>query len=325
MASRAVAAATATDPVARPRVHRNSPAGGPQPGPPAFIFIRLSAMLSYRHAFHAGNHADVLKHLVLIQLTRYLGQKEKAFTYVDTHAGAGCYALDTGYAAKLGEYREGIGRLWSRQDLPPAVSDYVALVRALNPDGRLLAYPGSPWIALRTMREQDRLRLHELHSKDVRLLRECFAGESRRVAVEASDGFAGLRAALPPPSRRGLVLIDPPYEDKQDYERVVQALRDALQRFATGTYALWYPQLTRLQSHELPERLKRLPVKGWLHAALRVKTPDKDGFGMHGSGMFILNPPWTLRETLQETLPWLTEVLALGEGAAYVLEQSEEG
>ena len=248
-------------------------------------------MLSYRHAFHAGNHADVLKHLLLIQLTRYLGQKDKPFWYIDTHAGAGAYALNEGYALKLSEHQGGIGRLWSRKDLPAFVADYVDLVRRFNPDGRLKNYPGSPFFALWTMREQDRLRLFELHSKDARLLQENFEQAGRQVVVESTDGFAGLKALLPPPPRRAVVLIDPSYEEKADYDRVFHALKDALTRFPGGTYALWYPQLTRLESHDLPQRLKRLPAKGWLHVALRVREPSKDGFGMHGSGMFVLNPP----------------------------------
>ena len=280
-------------------------------------------MLSYRHAFHAGNHADVLKHLVLVQLSRYLGQKDKPFWVIDTHAGAGAYALDSGYAVKLAEYKEGIGRLWGRNDLPAALADYVELVRKLNPDRRLLVYPGSPYFALWTLREQDRLRLFELHSKDARLLQECFKGAGRQVIVEPSDGFAGLKALLPPAPRRGLILIDPSYEEKQDYERVCHALKEALVRFPGGTYALWYPQLTRLESHELPQRLKRLPAKSWLHVALRVKEPAKDGLGMHGSGMIVLNPPWTLHDTLAEVMPYLVEVLGLDAGAGYTLEQQE--
>jgi 23S rRNA (adenine2030-N6)-methyltransferase len=172
------------------------------------------------------------------------------------------------------------------------------------------------------MREQDRLRLFEMHSRDARLLQENFQQE-KRVVVEAGDGFAGLKACLPPPSRRALVLIDPSYEDKQDYERVFHSLKESLVRFPGGTYALWYPQLTRLDAHDLPQRLKRLPAKGWLHVALRVNTPNKDGFGMHGSGMFVLNPPWTLHARLQETLPFLVETLALDAGAGFTLEQSE--
>ena len=278
-------------------------------------------MLSYRHGYHAGNHADVLKHIVLLQLADYLGQKDKPFTYVDTHAGAGVYALDSNFASKLAEYREGIGRLWGRNDLPPAVAAYVARVRELNSDGRLLHYPGSPWLAERALREQDRLRLFELHSKDARLLGECFKDAGKRVIVEPCDGFAGLKAVFPPASRRGLALIDPPYEDKHDYERVFHSLKEALTRFSGGTYAVWYPQLTRRESIDLPQRLKRLPAKGWVHVALRVKEPSKDGFGMHGSGMFVLNPPWTLHATLVEIMPYLVGALALDAGAGFVLEQ----
>ena len=278
-------------------------------------------MLSYRHAFHAGNHADVLKHLVLIELTRYLGQKDKPFWVVDTHAGAGAYALDSAHASKLAEYREGVGRLWERKDHPPAVADYMALVRRLNPSGGLKVYPGSPFFALWTLREQDRLRLFELHSKDARLLAENFANAGKQVVVSPTDGFAGLKALLPPPPRRGLVLIDPSYEEKQDYDRVVKALKEGLSRFSGGTYALWYPQLTRLEAHELPQRLKRLPAK-WLHVALRVREPAKDSFGMHGSGMFVINPPWTLHDTLTGVMPYLVSTLGSDSGAGYVLEQS---
>ena len=280
-------------------------------------------MLSYRHAFHAGNHADVLKHLVLVQLTLYLGQKDKPFSYIDTHAGAGAYSLDSGYAVKLAEYKEGIGRLWGRNDLPAALVDYVDLVRKMNPDRRLQAYPGSPYFALWTMREQDRLRLFELHSKDARLLHENFQDAGKQVIVDSTDGFVGLKALLPPPSRRALVLIDPSYEDKQDYERVFHTLKESLTRFPGGTYALWYPQLIRLDAHELPQRLKRLQAKSWLHVALRIKEPAKDGFGMHGSGMFILNPPWTLHATLAEVMPYLVGVLGLDSGAGFTLEQTE--
>lgn len=278
-------------------------------------------MLSYRHAFHAGNHADVLKHFVLVQITQYFGQKDKPFWYIDTHAGAACYALDSAYASKLNEYENGIARLWKKNDLPAPLADYVALVQRMNPDRNLKAYPGSPYFALWTMREQDRLRLFELHSRDVQLLQENFHDAGKRVRIEASDGFAGLKALLPPPPRRAVILIDPSYENKQDYEQVFHSLKDALTRFAGGTYILWYPQLTRIDAQELPQRLKRLPAKSWLHVALRVSTPSKDGFGMHGSGLFILNPPWTLHATLQETMPYLVTALGLDNGADYTLEQ----
>ncbi|MDD5176047.1 MAG: 23S rRNA (adenine(2030)-N(6))-methyltransferase RlmJ [Sterolibacterium sp.] len=279
-------------------------------------------MLSYRHAFHAGNHADVLKHFLLVQLIRYLGQKDTPCWYIDTHAGAGLYALDAGYAKKLAEYTEGIGRLWLRKDLPAQLAEYVEVVRSLNPDGVLKAYPGSPWIACQTLRRQDRLRLFELHSSDSRLLQDNFHAAGRRVIVQAADGYAGIKALLPPPSRRALVLIDPAYEDKRDYRNILQTLADGMTRFATGIYALWYPQLQRTESSQLPDKLKRLAVKSWLHVSLTVGTPAVDGFGMHGSGMFIVNPPWTLHDTLKEVMPYLVEVLGQDSGAGFALETS---
>ena len=284
-------------------------------------------MLSYRHAFHAGNHADVLKHFVLIELARYLGQKEAPFWYIDTHAGAGLYALDSGHATQLAEYIDGIGRLWGRDDLPPALADYMGLVRELNPDGLLRAYPGSPWIARRSMRSQDRLRLFELHTTDSKLLQDNFHAlgvkEQRRAIIQAGDGFAGLKALLPPLPRRALVLIDPSYEDKNDYRNIPLILNDALTRFATGIYAIWYPQLSRADTERLPAALQMLPVKSWLNVSLTVNTPHEDGYGMHGSGMFILNPPWTLHKTLCEVMPYLLKVLGKDKGATFLLEQRE--
>jgi 23S rRNA (adenine2030-N6)-methyltransferase len=281
-------------------------------------------MLSYRHAFHAGNHADVLKHLVLVQLLNYLNQKDKPYWVVDSHAGAGCYALDAGYALKNREYESGISRLWSRQDIPAAVAEYVELVRGFNANGKLKRYPGSPWFAMHLMREADRLRLFELHSSDVELLKKefarNFAGDERRYAIADSDGFASLKSVLPPPPRRGLVLIDPAYEDKHDYLHVIAAAKDGLARFAGGTYALWIPQLTRSAPRQLIEKLQKLPAD-WLHVRLTVRAPAEDGFGMHGSSMFVINPPWTLAATLGQVMPWLVAALACDDSAGFVLEQ----
>jgi 23S rRNA (adenine2030-N6)-methyltransferase len=277
-------------------------------------------MLSYRHAFHAGNHADVLKHIILLQIAEYMGEKPAPFWIIDTHAGAGRYALESAHASKLAEYKDGIGRLWEAKGLPPAAKDYVDMVRQLNPDGQLRHYPGSPWLARQMLRDGDRLRLYEMHTTDAKLLLECFKGTGREVAITDGDGFTGLKAILPPPPRRGLVLIDPSYETKGDYTAVVKALQESLKRFPTGTYALWYPMLSKLESRQLPDKLKRLGCSNWLHATLEVKAPAKDGFGMNGSGMFIINPPWTLEKKLHETLPKLTELLAQGPGAKYTLE-----
>lgn len=278
-------------------------------------------MLSYRHAFHAGNHADVLKHVVLVQLARYLALKDKPFLYVDTHSGAGGYSLSEPYAQKLAEYQAGVARLWGREDLPSIVRDYLDIVRMVNPDGNLKFYPGSPYFAQHCMRSEDRLRLFELHSKDFRLLEANFSESHKQVAVMHEDGFVGLKASVPPPSRRGLVLIDPSYEEKRDYDRVLHAVRDALARFATGTYAVWYPELSRIEVRELVHRLKRLPVKNWLHVSLRVKSAPEDGIGMFGSGMFVVNPPWTLHDNLQACMPYLVDLLGQGAGASFVLEQ----
>ncbi|GIX24722.1 MAG: ribosomal RNA large subunit methyltransferase J [Caldimonas sp.] len=277
-------------------------------------------MLAYRHAFHAGNHADVLKHLVFTQVLRYLGQKDKPYWLIDTHAGAGGYDLRARHAQQHAEYLEGIGRLVLRDDLPPAVDDYVQIVRQHNPDGVLRHYPGSPAFARAVMRPQDRLRLYELHPTDHRQLLRRF-GAQPHVEVHVADGFAALRSQWPPPSRRGVVLMDPPYELKADYGRVVATLREAVQRFAEGVYMVWYPQLQRLESQQLPQRLKRLAPKGWLHVRMTVARPAQAGFGLLGSGMFVINPPWVLHDTLAAVLPWLTEVLAQYEGASYLLEQ----
>jgi 23S rRNA (adenine2030-N6)-methyltransferase len=277
-------------------------------------------MLSYRHAFHAGNHADVLKHVVFVFLLRYLAQKEKPFWCIDTHAGAALYDLSKGYAAKNAEYETGIGRLWTRPDLPGPAVDYVQQVRALNPDGALRFYPGSPQLALQLLRKQDRLRLFELHSTESELLQEFSREAGHRVAAQSGDGFIGLQSLLPPPSRRALVLIDPPYEDKDDYERVLEALREGLRRFSTGVYAVWYPQVQRAESRRFPELLKHVREKDWLHASLTVKAPVAGGLGLHGSGMFILNPPWTLPTALREVMPYLVKVLGQDDRAGFGLE-----
>lgn len=280
-------------------------------------------MLSYRHAFHAGNHADVLKHFIEVQLLRYLAQKDKPFWYIDTHAGAGCYSLDSGYATQNAEYESGIARLWDRDDMPAALADYVALVKSINPDGQMKLYPGSPLVAQELLREGDRMRLFELHPSDSELLQQNFAGYGARVLMQTADGFGALKALLPPPPRRALVLIDPPYEDKQDYQRVVSALKEGLKRFSSGVYAVWYPQLQRSDARQLPEQLKKLPVKSWLNVALSVQGPSEDGFGMYGSGMFVLNPPWNLHAVLQDVMPYLVKHLGQDGEAGFVLEFEE--
>lgn len=281
-------------------------------------------MFSYRHAFHAGNHADVLKHVVLIQLLEHLASKDTPFWVIDTHAGAGIYALDGEWATKRSEFAEGIGRLWSQRDAPEPVARYLDEVRAFNPDGKLRVYPGSPFIALEHLRDRDRLRLFEFHPTEsdalARNIGQAGREATRSTLVIAGDGFTGIQAMLPPPPRRALVLIDPSYEDKKDYTRVVSTLRDSLRRFATGCYAIWYPQVQRHDPVELVRKLSRMPDLRWLHATLTVRRPSPDGLGLHGSGMFVINPPWTLQAAMDRTLPWLTEVLGQDRDAHWTLE-----
>ncbi|NYE59378.1 23S rRNA (adenine2030-N6)-methyltransferase [Duganella sp. 1224] len=296
-------------------------------------------MFSYRHAFHAGNHADVLKHFITIQLLQYLNQKDVAYSYIDTHSGAGVYELDGAFASKNAEYDTGIGRLWELTDMPAPVKEYVDLIRAMNPSGKMRYYPGSPYIADQVAREQDRLRLFEMHPADAKLLADNFRKleehaaaqgirptvRGKRVLVNRSDGFASLKALLPPPSRRALVLIDPPYEDKQDYKKTKDALAEALGRFPTGTYAVWYPLLQRMESRQFADKLKQLPAAQWLNVVLTIKKPMPDGVGgLHSSGMFILNPPYTLEPMLKEVMPWLVKALGVDAGARFTLESGTQ-
>jgi len=277
-------------------------------------------MLAYRHAFHAGNHADVLKHTVLTLLLRYMNQKDKPYRLVDTHAGAGGYSLEGRYAQKKGEFEQGIGRLWARDDLPEAVADYMARVREFNPQGTLEQYPGSPAFGQMLLRAQDQLRLFELHPTDHRIL-ESYLGSVKGAEVKNADGFEGLKSQLPPSTRRAVILMDPSYEGHGDYGRVIASLRDALTRFADGVYMIWYPQVQKLEAAQLPRRLEALAPKGWLHARLTVQEPDSQGFGLAGSGVFVINPPFTLHEQMLTVLPYLVDVLGQYDGANYLLEQ----
>lgn len=275
-------------------------------------------MLSYRHAFHAGNHADVLKHSVLRLVLEYMLQKDKPFSYIDTHAGAGLYSLEEGYAAQNAEYAQGIDKLIGADDLPPALADYVMQVQTYGIGGTRL-YPGSPLIAQDLLRADDRMRLFELHPTDLELLLDNFQGQSKQVKIEKLNGFAGIKACLPPPSRRAAVLIDPPYEDKQDYQYVVDCVRDSLTRFATGNYMVWYPLLQRPEPFDMVEQLKALNTNNWLNVTLAIEAPSSDGYGMYGSGLYIVNPPWTLPDTLKTILPVMTDLLGLDTSAHYTL------
>ncbi len=287
-------------------------------------------MLAYRHAFHAGNHADVLKHLVLMLVLQHMNAKDKGWRYVDTHAGAGGYSLEGDYARKKAEAQDGIFKLLERDDLPAPVAELVALIRAFNDQSptahkAVRQYPGSPAIAQMLMRGQDQLRLSELHPTDHKILAS-YLGDVPGVEVKMVDGFAALKTHLPPPTRRGVVLIDPSYEIKTDYTRTLAALRETLERFADAVVLVWLPQVQLVQATQLPQRLKAAVdsggKKGWLHARLAVAQADARGFGMMGSSVFVANPPHTLFDQLQPVMPWLAQALAQFEGATSALDRS---
>ncbi len=293
-------------------------------------------MFSYRHAFHAGNHADVLKHTVLLAILRHMTEKETALNVFDTHAGAGLYRLDGDYAKTSAEAAEGFLKLVSNppsDPFAPAMQDYVDMVASFNIAGQWRVYPGSPFIIQRLLRPRDKLKLFELHPTDTRTLNANIAQleAGRQVAILMEDGFEGLKKFLPPPSRRALVLCDPSYEIKLDYARVQNMVADAMQRFSTGTYAVWYPIIPRPEAHDVPKKLKTLANKSgksWLGATLTVKssklTTDQAGEvirpGLPASGMFIINPPHTLKAALKDTLPQLVALLGQDQHAAFTLE-----
>ncbi|OIN13523.1 23S rRNA (adenine(2030)-N(6))-methyltransferase RlmJ [Oceanisphaera psychrotolerans] len=275
-------------------------------------------MLSYRHAFHAGNHADVLKHAVQSLILEALSVKDKGFCYIDTHSGAGGYALDHEWTQKKAEYLTGIAPLWQQRRKWPQLAGYFAAIEAMNPTDELDFYPGSPKVAAHFQRPQDSLTLMELHHNEVDLLRQ---NMGNGVAIHHRDGFEGLPALLPPTPRRGLVLIDPPYELKEDYQTVATTLAKAYKRWPIGIYAIWYPLLARKvdRSGALREALANCGFEQVLCAELSVSA-QADDFGMYGSGMIVLNPPWKLDEQLTELLPRLKDTLAQDKAADWKLE-----
>jgi 23S rRNA (adenine2030-N6)-methyltransferase len=270
-------------------------------------------VLSYRHSFHAGNFADVLKHIVLVEILQYLKRKDGAFDYIDTHAGAGLFDLRSAHAEKLSEHLNGIARLkpadW------PELAAYFDTVSCFNRDGALNYYPGSPMIAQRMMRPQDHASLFELHPTDFGLLEQNMHRE-RRVKVMREDGLKGLLRLLPPRSRRAVVLIDPSYEVKTEYEQVVATLKQAHKKFATGTYAIWYPVVDRHRVNDFVEQIHNSGIRNIQLFELAISA-DSTARGMTASGMIVINPPWTLLQSMSELLPRLVQFLGCGAGAAY--------
>ncbi|MBU2896598.1 23S rRNA (adenine(2030)-N(6))-methyltransferase RlmJ [Vibrio hepatarius] len=265
-------------------------------------------MLSYRHSFHAGNHADVLKHIVQSLILNALKQKDKPFVYHDTHSGVGRYDLTHEWAEKTGEYKNGIARVWQQTDIPEDLQGYLDAIKVLNNDQNLRYYPGSPRVARTHLRQQDRMVLSELHPSDYPLLEQEFARD-RQVSIYKEDGFKRLKASLPPKERRGLVLIDPPYELAKEYRDVVQAIHHSHKRWATGIFAIWYPVVNRCDIEDMIDALEGLGIRKILQIELGVAA-DTSEHGMTASGMIVINPPWKLESQMQAILPFLKESIA---------------
>ncbi|NOQ12892.1 MAG: 23S rRNA (adenine(2030)-N(6))-methyltransferase RlmJ [Methyloprofundus sp.] len=279
-------------------------------------------MLSYRHSFHAGNFADVLKHSVLIHILEHLKKKQKPFCYVDTHAGAGRYSLTAEHAEKTQEYVQGIGALWQANNLPPVIDAYVNVIKEFNSQGDLNDYPGSPLIASHLLRRQDRLFLYELHSTDIKLL-ETALQKDKRVQLYHEDGFKHCIGLMPPVQRRGLVFIDPSYEVKADYEQVLEIILQLYKRFATGTYALWYPVVERSRINEIEKKIQASQLNNVQLFELG-QLADSREHGMTASGMIVINPPWTLNKEMQQALPYLAEQLGIANQGNYRIKQLKD-
>lgn len=282
-------------------------------------------MFSYRHAFHAGNHADVLKHATLLHIFNYYTQKDSAFSIIDTHCGAGIYDLEHDWAQTKGEFYDGLDRVLQQDDYPELVEHYIDAIADLNPDGTARYYPGSPWLALERLRIQDSFHGFELHPSEFEVLSDnvaqLFPQGNRRVRLYPENGFEQLGRLLPPPSRRAIVVMDPSYEAKSDYQQVLNSVKNALKRFAQACIVVWYPIVQRPEVQALQRKLEQLDTP-WLHVSLSVRAPAKNGLGLHGSGLFISNPPWTLLKALEQSMPWLTKTLAQDDKASFQLRHS---
>lgn len=276
-------------------------------------------MLSYRHSYHAGNHADVLKHVVLTLCIEALKEKDKPFLYLDTHSGAGRYLLQSEHAEKTGEYLSGINLIWQQPNTPDLLNTYISILKRYNPYQTLKYYPGSPLIAKQLLREQDKLNLTELHPTDYPLLRQEF-NKDKRAKVLREDGFIQLKSKLPPVTRRGIILIDPSYEIKNDYYKIPSALFEAYKRFATAIYLIWYPVVSRTTTQRMIDDIIKLGIKRISQFELALK-PDNNQKGMTASGMIVINPPWKLHEQMQTIMPWLKQILDTEKTGSFTIKQ----
>lgn len=274
-------------------------------------------MLSYRHAFHAGNSADVLKHFVIERILSYLIQKDKPCFYMDTHAGAGIYRTGDEIANKTAEYKQGIDRVLSAPDTPDSMRSYLGCIERCRRANGSDVYPGSPWFAAEILRATDRLALCELHPQDYPTLMALML-QDRRVKVYSEDGFQKSIALLPPKERRGLVVIDPSYEIKADYDGVVDHVLELHKRFSTGIYAVWYPVVDAARVHRLVSRFKKAGLKNTQRFEIQTQSPE--GGGMYASGMIVVNAPWTLNAEVRESMPWLSTHLANDNCGSYLID-----
>jgi 23S rRNA (adenine2030-N6)-methyltransferase len=273
------------------------------------------ALMNYRHAYHAGNFADVVKHIIVTRIVEYLKQKDKAFRVIDTHAGIGLYDLDTGEAARTGEWQDGIGKIVDAR-LPLTVADLISpwlkAVRSVNSDANLRKYPGSPKLVRMLLRKQDRLSALELHPEDARLLARQFEGDYQ-VRVTELDGWLALGAHLPPKEKRGLVLVDPPFEEPAEFSRILHGLRTAYARWPTGIYAFWYPIKDRKSIAAFLRDLKETSIPKLLNTELYIRGPSPEP-RLDGTGMIIVNPPFKLAEELNLILPELMKLMQQDKG-----------
>jgi len=272
-------------------------------------------MLSYLHGYHAGNHADVLKHTVLTAALARLVTKPKPLRYIDTHAGAGGYELRAAAAQKNREHESGIGKLWLETKPPAAVARWLALAERYNGEGPLKRYPGSPWLAQRSLRPDDDLFLYELHPAERRALTKACDGD-RRAKVLRDDGLTACIGLVPPPSKRALVLIDPSYEVRNEHRNVIDAVVKLHARFATGTVLIWYPVIERRWVERYERALRAAGIGAFAIYELCIARERPNG-GLTGSGMFVVNPPWQLDDELEAALPWLVDRLAVDAGAMF--------
>jgi 23S rRNA (adenine2030-N6)-methyltransferase len=277
--------------------------------------------MNYRHAYHAGNFADVVKHIILTRIVLYLQRKDQAFRVIDTHAGIGRYDLHGVEAGKTNEWQSGVGRLLdAKADAKVAelIQPYLDIVRAENADGTMRHYPGSPLIVRHLLRRQDRLSALELHPRDAQLLADVFEGDIQ-VRVTKLDGWLALGAHLPPKEKRGLVLVDPPFEVAGEFERLVDGLVRAHKRFSGGTFALWYPVKDRQEVRRFVTALQETGLPKILRAELMIRDPSPEP-KLDGTGMIIVNPPYTLDDELRTILPALSKILSDGKNSGFTLD-----